>query len=360
MFNKREQNEKMNNEQFLTENRILPEALQQLENHLGVGWKTAYTPYEEQWALGDNEIIIKQAQYDTQVEKYRATAIVQKEFREQHLVKILDKLRNFDKKQNVIIVGEKIYPKIKDFLKERNIAYLDTAGNCFIKNDNIFIDINGKKIKNYYENAPNRAFTKTGLKLVFHILMNENLINDPYRQIAETTKVATGTIKFVINGLLEEGFLIKNNTGYKLTNVVELEDRWATAYGERLKPTLAMGRFRFLNPNDFIHWRELPFDNNKIWWGGEPAGALYTNFLKPGELTIYTTEKRNDLINKYKLIPDPEGNVVIFQKFWQTKDDDHGNKVPPFLAYADLILTNNNRCIDIATDIYEKFLTKNI
>jgi len=334
------------------EHTVLAKALTPLEEHLGVGWKTTWTPDEEK-NFGKTEVIIKQMGN----EKYRATAFIQKEFRKQHFVKILDKRQRGDEK--IIIVGEKIYPDVKEFLRERDIDYVDAAGNCRLHKDSLFIYIDGIKLKDHLEEIPNRAFTKTGLKVVFHLLLNDDIINLTYREIAKKTEVALGTIKFIINGLMEEGFLLRNNAGYAVIKKDELIDRWVTAYGERLKPALLIGRFRFLNPNDFTNWKELPLQKGKTLWGGEPAGELYTNYLKPGELTLYTTEKRNELIRNYKLIPDTEGNVVVLQKFWKIENE-MDNKVPPILAYTDLVLARNNRCMEVAFKIHEQYLEKNI
>lgn len=64
----------------------------------------------------------------------------------------------------------------------------------------------------------------------------------------------------------------------------------------------------------------------KTWWGSEPAGDILTNYLKPGELTPYTLESRNELIKHYRLIPDKEGKVKVYQKFW-VDDEVKGNLI---------------------------------
>ncbi|MFX8351089.1 type IV toxin-antitoxin system AbiEi family antitoxin, partial [Acinetobacter baumannii] len=76
-----------------------------------------------------------------------------------------------------------------------------------------------------------------------------------------------------------------NKQEYKLNNKKELLQRWMVAYEEKLKPALRVGPFRFLKEEDFIHWKKIPLQNMKTWWGAEPAADLFTNYLKPGELT---------------------------------------------------------------------------
>jgi hypothetical protein len=138
-------------------------------------------------------------------------------------------------------------------------------------------------------------------------------------------------------------------------NKKELLNKWMDGYEVKLKPDLLIGTFRFLNVEDFLNWKTLPIQGKKTWWGGEPAGDLLTNYLRPGELTLYTIEKRNELIQRYRLAPDEKGNVRVYQKFWQY-DDTKESVVPPLLAYADLMNTGDRRCIETAQKIYDDYL----
>lgn len=116
-----------------------------------------------------------------------------------------------------------------------------------------------------------------------------------------------------------------------------------------------MGTYRFLKETDFIEWIIKPLAIGKTWWGGEPAGDLLTHYLRPAEWTMYTTETRNDLIKNYRLIPDEKGNVKVFKKFW-SHETMNTNIVPPLLVFADLIITNDRRCMETAQKIYDEYL----
>ena len=202
----------------------------------------------------------------------------------------------------------------------------------------------------------NRAFTKTGLKVLFHFLLDGNDINRPYRDTANLAQVGLKNINYVISGLKEMGFLIKlNKEKYKLINKKELLDKWITAYGERLKPTLQIGTIRFLKQQDFNNWKNLPIHIGKTYWGSEPAGDLLTNYLRPAELTLYTTETRKALIKNYRLIPDEKGNIQVFKKFWE-RESENEKIVPPLLVYADLINANDRRCTETARKVYDELL----
>lgn len=258
-------------------------------------------------------------------------------------------------KNHFIIVAEKIFPKIKEELRQNEIPYLEANGNIWLKNGKILLWIDTNKDFIVEKEKINRAFTKTGLKVIFHLLLNDDNVNQTYRDLANITGVGLGNINYVINGLKETGHLLKlNKTKYKLVNKKELLEKWIIAYQERLKPTLFMGTFKFTRPDDFVNWKQMQFKNKNTIWGGEPAGDILTNYLKPAELTIYTEETRAELIKNYRLIPDPTGNIKVYKKFWN--ENDTGNAAPPLLAYADLMNTGDQRNMETANKIYDNVL----
>jgi hypothetical protein len=337
---------------------ILHEALTQLEQALGHIWKVTLRPHKK--GYGDNEVIIFKITNQGQKEIYRAEPIIQGILKEEHIVKNFNTIKD----NKSILVAEYIAPKTKKILKEQNIDYLDIQGNCYIneekKNENIFLNIEGLKNVEYHKEKYNRAFAKTGLKIIYAFLLDQNFINRPYREIAEKTGVALGNLNYVIKGLIEEGFITrKNKNEMAIVQQEELLEKWINVYGEKLKPGLKMGTYRFLNPNDFDHWQKVDLNFDKTCWGGEPAATLWTNYLKPGILTLYTTETKTELIKNYRMIPDIHGNIHAYRKFWK-EEKNHENKTNPILTYADLMLTNNMRCIETARMIYEKYIEKDI
>lgn len=255
-----------------------------------------------------------------------------------------------------IVVAIHIFPKIKEELQKKCIAYLEANGNIYLQQEDIMLWLDAHKPFQIEREKRNRAFSKTNLKIIFHFLLNEKFVNLTYREIAGLGGVGLGNINYVMNGLKEAGYLIKlNKEQYKLTNKKELLNKWISAYSDRLRPSLKIGSFRFLKEADFNNWKTLPIQNGKTWWGGEPAADLMTNNLRPAVLTIYTTQTRNELIKNCSLIPDDKGNVKVYQKFWNFNEDNNAT-VPPLLVYADLLNTNDRRCIETAQKIYDEYL----
>ena len=340
MFTFREQFKYLN----MNEDEIVNIALQNLNKNAGItgNWNN----HAQNELDGKLDLIINNRPIKFNIE-------IKQELRQHQLPKIIQQAERYTP---LMIVANRIFPKIKEELRKTGIAYLETNGNIWLEQNGILIWMDNQKPLPNIKNKTTRAFTKTGLKVLFHFLLQEHDINLPYREIANITGVGLGNINYVINGLKEMNFLVKlNKDEYKLVNKKELLDKWITTYPEKLKPTLQIGTFRFVKQDDFNDWKNLPIHNGKTYWGGEPAGDLLTNYLRPAELTLYTIETRNELIKNYRMIPDENGNIKVFKKFWHLKNENE-NTVPPLLVYADLINTNDRRCTATAQKIYNEFL----
>ena len=278
---------------------------------------------------------------------------LKKDLREFQLNKLFNLVEEY---KPFLVIAENLFPKIKDALVEHGIAYIEMNGNINIETENLLLKITGKRNKYLQAEKYGRAFTKAGLRVIFLYLTNENEINDTYREIAQNAGIAIGNVKLIHEGLIEEGFALRvNEKELKIINRKELLQRWIAAYTEKLKPTLYAGNYRFNNPDDFIKWKDLNLERTLTQWGGEGAGNIYTDYLQPEVLTIYTNEKKANLIKEHRLLPVPEGNVIAYGKFWKEKVP-FKNVVPPIVAYADLLATGNRRCIETAQKIYEQLI----
>lgn len=272
---------------------------------------------------------------------------VKKEVRIHHLPQII---LNQDEYKDVMLVAEKLYPKVKEELRKNNIPYLEANGNIFLKKENIWLWIDTSKNIATKKEMGNRAFTKTGLRVLFHLLIDKKLINQPQRVIAQKTGVGLGTIPQVIAGLKETGFLltIKKNE-YIWEDRKALLDRWITEYDTTLKPGLFIGRYQLRK-----NWQKLGLNTGETVWGGEPAGDLLTNYLRPEEFILYTRESNQNLIKNYNLMPDINGKVWLYDWFWV--EEETRKTAPPILVYADLILLNNKRCRETAEKIFNEYI----
>ncbi|MGB0432497.1 MAG: type IV toxin-antitoxin system AbiEi family antitoxin, partial [Bacteroidia bacterium] len=238
-------------------------------------------------------------------------ALIKTEVRNIHIDKIIEYNSLYE---HFILVVKHLYPNIKKQLRKQGVNYLEANGNFYINTleNLVFIDTNAPLEEK--REAGNRAFTKTGLQVLYQLLKEPSIINAPQREIAKRAGVALGNIPKVIEGLIKSGYLLKyDKNTFEYTKKEDLLIKWATDYENTLRPTLEMGRYKLMNNTP---WKELSLNPNNTYWGAEPAADLITNYLRAEVLTIYTHLSRKELMQQYKLIPASNGNIQLLKAFW--------------------------------------------
>lgn len=252
--------------------------------------------------------------------------------------------------EHFILIANRIFPRLKEELQQQGIAYLEANGNIFLEKEDIFLFVDTHKTIDTGKEKGNRAFTKTGLKVLFYLLQHPDYVNLTQREIAENTGVGLGTIPQVIHGLKENGFLLAlNNQKYVWEKRRELLERWVMEYGTVLKPKLKKERYAFQG-----NWNDLQLDNKLTVWGGEPAADILTHYLRPEKFVLYTKENRGNLMKKYRLIPKQDGPIEVVEMFWNQTHPQP--TAPEILVYADLLLEGGKRNKETAEKILHEYI----
>ena len=257
-----------------------------------------------------------------------------------------------------LLVTEYVNPIMAERLKELGVFFIDAVGNAYLNLPHVLVYIRGNKPEKQAGTAnKTRAFQPTGLKVLFAFLCNPELVNAPYRDIANAANVALGTVGWVINDLKELGYIAELGKGRRvIRGRVKLLDRWATTYPEQLRPKLVIGRYTV---RDKTWWKLAALHNFHAYWGGEVAAAKLTNYLKPEQITIYVREQAARLQLEFGMKKDPDGEIELLKVFWDRQCDfDDKDVTPTLLTYVDLLTTGDQRNIDTATIIHDQYLAQ--
>jgi len=270
-----------------------------------------------------------------------------------------------------MLVADYVNPMMADRLRELEIPYIDAVGNVYINEKPLYILVKTTKSKaNELQNiqglmktqARGRAFNTTGLKVIYQFLINEELLNATYRDIASKADVALGTVGLVFNDLRQGKFLLGATPKQRrLVNKRRLLDKWVDAYLEKLRPRLAVGTFTAENPEWWLDVDDGIVDYGAKW-GGEIAAQKITGYLKPQEVIIYLEKgKGTQLFNAQRFRKDPTGDIHVYRAFWKETEEAMGQNwglVNPVIAYADLIGTGDPRNLETAKRIYGEELAE--
>ncbi len=337
------------------ENEILKKALAQFEKLTGHATKVKTEVRTAKMKYHDAIIEITDLKLNLYVE-------VKSNITNQNLGIVAYQIKNNIAEKNIILilVTHYITPQMADKLKAMNIQFLDTAGNAYINVPKILLFIKGNKVLEYIEREkPVRAFQPAGLQLIYALLCQPGLENEPYRTMAKVANIALGAVTWVVKDLIKLGYLIDMGLrGRRLVKKNELLLRWVNLYAELLRPRLVIGRYRTEN-KDWWEYENVP--NLNAQYGGETAAALITKYLKPENHIIYTEENNGKLLHQLRLKTDPKGNIELLRKFWNFNDEwNKRDLVNPILIYADLLATGDERNLETAKMIYDKEIVRYI
>jgi hypothetical protein len=258
--------------------------------------------------------------------------------------------------EKALLVTEYVNANMAERLKQMDVPFLDTLGNAYVNAPPIFIYVKGRKprVRTPGE-RPTRAFVPAGLRVVFALLCRQELVDAPYRTIAQTAHVALGTVAWVLEDLERLGHILEmGKRGRRLIRKQQLLERWAATFPNQLRPKLLIGKYAVPDPHWWEHTRIGDF---RAYWGAEIAAARLTRYLKPELVTVYIRDMPGRFLAANRLRRDPGGNVEVLEAFWNTKCDwTDPEIVHPLLVYADLLATGDARNLETARRIYDEQL----
>ena len=258
-----------------------------------------------------------------------------------------------------LVIAEYITPPLAARLRDLGVAFADAQGNAFIHEPPTYIwAVGNKPLTKPRLMRTARLFQPGGLKIIFALLCVPDLVDAPLRKIAEAATVALGTAAWVMEDLRNQDYVRDlGKRGRTLVHRRKLMNLWADAYPHQLKPKLAP---RLFTATEATWWRKLDLQKAGALLGGELAGERLTKYLKPEKATLYLKNGLAPIMTAVPLLPPTdEANVELVPVFWNFEmPTRYPDVAPPLLVYADLLATGDDRCIETAKVIDEKYLTE--
>lgn len=264
---------------------------------------------------------------------------------------VVQQLRNLKKLTDkpLMVAASHFSPEVFESLPQEGISVVESSGNCKIATNPLFINIIGQKSVQIKE-GKGKAFNEAGLKVIFYFLLNDANINKPYRQISEETGLSLGTIKNVVEELINGQYVIITSKGRFLKNKKELLDIWQTHYNQALKPKLIVKEMEFVDAKCRRDWEKIALPDGACW-GGEGGAFMTDHYLIPELFDIYTKVPTVKLMMTKKMRFEENGSIRIYQKFWKGYENE--KVAPKIMIYADLMGSGNSRCIEAAQRLIE-------
>ena len=264
-----------------------------------------------------------------------------------------------------LLVADYVNPNLANRLRDAGVQFIDAVGNAYLNEKKFYIFVKGNRPSSSHASPrkTSRAFNASGLKLIFSFLIEPKLVGETYRKMGEVSGVSLGAIGWVLNDLKDKGYVREH--GRKGSRTLELPmdllDRWAEAYPEKLLPELNMGLFQARYK---VPWKNIKPEAFGGCWGGEVGASLLDNYLSPAQGTLYIPrDKLKKLVIEHRLRKSPDitanslETLQIYEKFWNDDlDTAHQNSgvAPDILVYADLLASGDPRNLEAAERLYGK------
>lgn len=296
-------------------------------------------------------------------------------FNKVHLPQILALKESLKKRRgfprDVILFTTYVNRPTARLLKENQVNFVDFAGNAFLNlPECLYLYIEGQKPESEPAKRTGRIYQHTGLRLLFSLLTQEETASLPYRQLADLSGIALGSVGWIMRELREKNYLEKTAKGkYKLVNREELMLEWAKAYKEKLRPKLVMGNFKAQERN----WDKVIEDisqlagRSNIRWAvtGGFAADLLVHYYRGENLVIFFEDLIDNFLTDLRWLPSTKGNISVLNFFSPrvVYSDNYNFRWPvahPLLVYSELLWGGSDRQIETARIIYERYLRKDL
>jgi hypothetical protein len=268
---------------------------------------------------------------------------------------VAERLAHLDPGIYPLLVAPYITRVLAERCRELQLPFIDTAGNAYINVPGLTIYVIGEPRPATLKGVPphHRVYTEVGMKVTFALLCYQDLADAPYREIARAAQVGFGTVGPVIKDLENRGHLVQRGWTKTLVKTRELMEAWVAHYPDALRPKLLRNRYQA----DVDRLQTLDLWGQKAFWGAEVAAQRLTGYLTPEHFTLYLRGDATPLLTQARMRLDLNGNTELLQAFWNLPENPtHPDLVPPLLAYADLMATQNGRNQEAAHLLYEQFL----
>ena len=257
-------------------------------------------------------------------------------------------VKRSEERSRIFFCTPYITPSLADLMVKHDCLYADLAGNLFIRKGNTVVLVQNQKKPQSLERkyTRGRAWTLTGLKVLFLLLTEDEALNWPYRKIAEFSGVSLGSVRYILADL-KNGKVIaevngQNRWSGKNTTIAD----WGAAYKEKLLPSLDRRFYDGKIPEECEHFG--------LAVSGETALQGLT-LMKSRRFLAYKHGNINICIAQKRWRENAEGNIEIRQAFWP-ECRIFAERVPWLLVYADLLAEDDPRCNEAALEIYHRYL----
>src|SRR5579862_9580089 len=126
-----------------------------------------------------------------------------------------------------LLIAPFISKETAEHCRNLHLSFIDTAGNAYLEAPGLYVYITGQPRPHEVRESRFRAVGAAGLQVTFALLSRPALVQAPYREIAQASATALGSITHVLRDLEARGFLTRDQPR-RLLDPRRLLEEWVT------------------------------------------------------------------------------------------------------------------------------------
>jgi len=258
-----------------------------------------------------------------------------------------------------ILFAPHIGRPLGQYLATHEVNYVDEIGNCRLQLEQDHIAwIEGRRPTARKQRG--RGVGKAGYQVMFAILAQPDLLDEPVRAIAQAAGVSKNTAATTVARLTEEGLVGRGRTRRQVLARQTILDRWLTGYANTVRPRLLVGTFRTrdTDPEALENRIQTVLHDAKPWaWGGGAAAMRLTGFYRGPETVLHAAAWQKEDAIRLQAVRADDGPLIVLGVPGEVA---FRGAVPrtvhPLLVYTELLTAGGERASETAEEIRSKYL----
>ncbi len=239
------------------------------------------------------------------------------------------------------------------------ISFADEPGNVHVRlGENYNWTVLGKREPPRPADADRT--TPATIQLLFQFATAPQSATWTVRDLARAAGISKTKVALLLNQFRRER-LLDGKSEFQVTS--EIIDRLVAGYGQTLRPKLVIGRYRYLEPSidSFLVRLSEEARTPKLQYAltGGPAADAMQHFYRGSEAPVFLAHPDTRVLRVLRLLPDRTGPVVLLRPFGELvywREFDGRMVAPPWLVYAELLVSSDPRAREAAEELRREFL----
>jgi hypothetical protein len=239
------------------------------------------------------------------------------------------------------------------------ISFADESGNVHVR---LGEDYNWTVLGKREPPRPAEAdrTTPATIQLLFQFATAPQSATWTVRDLARAAGISKTKVALLLNQFRRER-LLDGKSQFQMTP--EIIDRLVAGYSQTLRPKLVLGRYRPPEPSidpflvrvsEEARRKKLPYALS-----GGPAADAMQHYYRGSEAPLFLAHPDTAILRHLRLLPDRNGPVILLRPFGELvywRDFDGRMVAPPWLVYAELLVSSDPRAREAAEELRREFL----